>query len=72
LVHAARQWHEKFSKEIIKLSYKGTNVDPYVFTRLENGEFCILCIHVEDGIITSSERMMKNTIDGLNKMFKVK
>jgi hypothetical protein len=72
LVQAVRQWHGKFSEEIIKLGYKGNNVKPCVFTKLENFEFCILCIDVDDGIITGSERMMKDTIDGLNKVFKHK
>jgi hypothetical protein len=39
LVQAARQWRGKFSEEIIKFGYKDNNVN----------EFCILCIHVDDG-----------------------
>jgi hypothetical protein len=44
LVQAARQWHAKFSEEIIKLGSKGNNVDPCVFTKFENEEFHILHI----------------------------
>jgi hypothetical protein len=44
LVQAVRQWHAKFSEEIIKLGFKGNNVEPCVFTKFENEEFCILCI----------------------------
>jgi hypothetical protein len=70
LVQAARQWHAKFSEEIIKLGFKGNNVDPCVFTKFENEEFGILCINVDDGIITGSEKMMHKTVNDLNKVFK--
>jgi hypothetical protein len=48
------------------------NFGPCVFTKLKNDEFYILCIYVDDGIITGSQRIMKNTIYGLKKLFKVK
>jgi hypothetical protein len=44
LVQATRKSHVKFSEEIIKLGFKGNNVDPCVFTKFENEEFCILRI----------------------------
>jgi hypothetical protein len=72
LVQSARQWHVKFSEEIMKLGFKGNNVDPCVFTKFENEQFCILCIYVDDGIITGSEKMMHETVNDLNKVFKVK
>jgi hypothetical protein len=36
------------------------------------GQFCILCIYIDDRIITGNESMIRDVIDGLNKVFKVK
>jgi hypothetical protein len=43
-----------------------------VFHKQEGTEFCILCIYVDNGIITGSKRMMVEAIEGLNEVFKVK
>jgi Reverse transcriptase (RNA-dependent DNA polymerase) len=72
LVQAARQWHNKFEEIIVKQGFKGNNVEPCVFHKQEGTEFCVLCIYVDDGIITGSERMMIQAIEGLNQVFKVK
>ena len=70
LVQAARQWHERFSEEILKLGFQGNNVDPCLFYKKEEDEICILCIYVDDGIITGSEKLMEKTIKCLNVSIK--
>jgi hypothetical protein len=72
LVQAARQWHEKFSEEILNMGFKSNHIDPCIFFKEENGEFCILCIYVDDGIITGSIKLMEETVEKLNKVFKIK
>jgi Reverse transcriptase (RNA-dependent DNA polymerase) len=72
LVQAARQWYKKFEEIIVKQGFRGINVEPCVFHKQEGTEFCVLCIYVDDGIITGSERMMIQAIEGLNQVFKVK
>jgi hypothetical protein len=47
LVQAARQWHKKFSEEILKLGFMENNIDPCVFMKQEGMKFCILCIYVD-------------------------
>ena len=72
LVQAARQWHRKFEEVILQQGFIKNEIDPCAFLKREGSLFCILCIYVDDGIITGDEQMMKKVIDGLNKVFKVK
>jgi hypothetical protein len=72
LVQAARQWHDKFSEEIMNMGFKNNHIDTCVFYKEEGKEFCILCIYVDNGIITGSIKLMEETIKRLNKVFKVK
>jgi hypothetical protein len=48
------------------------NIDTCVFYKEKNKEFCIFCIYVDDGIITGSIKLMEETIERLNKVFKIK
>ena len=45
------------------------NIDPCVFMKQEGMKFCVLCIYVNDGILTGDLEMMQDTLEGL---FKVK
>ena len=69
LVQAARQWHKRFEEEIIKIGFLKNEVDPCVFMKQD---FCILCIYVNDGILTGSKRMMNEAIEGLKGVFSIK
>jgi len=72
LVHAARQWHKKFEEKILKLSFRKNEVDPCIFYKQEGTKFCLLCLYVDDSIITGDENLMNQTIRGLNQVFKLK
>jgi hypothetical protein len=54
------------------MGFKNNHIDPCVFFKEENEEFRILCIYVDDGIITGSIKLMEETIEKLNKVFKKK
>jgi hypothetical protein len=54
------------------MGFKNNHIDPCVFYKEENKEFCILCIYVDDGIITGSIKLMEETIERLNEFFKIK
>jgi Reverse transcriptase (RNA-dependent DNA polymerase) len=72
LVQAARQWNRKFEDEIVNLGFKKNNIDPCVFLRSESQGFCVLCIYVDDAIITGEEGLMEDTIQRLGKVFNIK
>jgi Reverse transcriptase (RNA-dependent DNA polymerase) len=72
LVQAARQWHKRFDKEIIKLGFKKNEIDPCVFFKQEGNKICILCIYVEDGIFARDEELMRDILEGLGKVFHMK
>jgi hypothetical protein len=72
LLQSARQWHENFSEKIIDLGFRINHIDPCVFYKEEGNNYCILCIYVDDRIITGSIKSINETIEKLNKVFKVK
>jgi hypothetical protein len=72
LVQAARQWHKKFEEEILKLRYLKNEVDPCIFLNIDKCKFCLLCIYVDNGILTGDVSMMDETIRGLEKVFNIK
>jgi Reverse transcriptase (RNA-dependent DNA polymerase) len=72
LVQAAREWNHKFTSELLNLGFKINNVDPCLFHMEYNGKFCIICLYVDDMIITGDVGLMVKTIEGLRKVFHVK
>jgi Reverse transcriptase (RNA-dependent DNA polymerase) len=72
LVQAARQWNKRFEEEVFKLGFKKNNVDPCLFFKQEGEPFCVICLYVDDMIITGDESLMKKIIEGLEKVFKLK
>ena len=54
------------------MDYKKNVVDPCMFFKQEGKSFCLLCLYVDDSIITGDENMMNKTIEGLNEVFKIK
>jgi hypothetical protein len=72
LVQAARQWWKKFNYEIIKLGFKGNNVDPCLFYKEENEEKYIITLYVDDSIIADEKRLIEETITSLERFLKSK
>jgi Reverse transcriptase (RNA-dependent DNA polymerase) len=72
LVQAAGQWNKRFEDEVFKLGFKKNNVDPCLFFKQEGDPFCVICLYVDDMIITGDEGMMNETIKGLEAAFKIK
>jgi hypothetical protein len=72
LVQAAREWNQKFNKEIVKLGYEINNVDPCLFCKREDKKFCLICLYVDDMIITGDMALMVKTVADLRKVFDVK
>jgi Reverse transcriptase (RNA-dependent DNA polymerase) len=70
LVQAAQQWNKRF--EVFKLGFRKNNVDPCLFFKQEGDPFCVICLYVDDMIITGDEVMMNETIKGLEAVFKIK
>jgi hypothetical protein len=56
----------------VKLGFEGNHINPCVFYMKNGDEFCLLCIYVDDRIITGLLKMMEETIEDLNKAFKIK
>ena len=56
---------QKFEEEIFNLGFKKNDIDPCVFYKVEKHVFCLICIYVNDAIITGEEWMMEDTIKNL-------
>jgi Reverse transcriptase (RNA-dependent DNA polymerase) len=71
-VQAAGQWNKQFKDEVFKIGFRKNNVDPCLFFKQEGDPFCVICLYVDDMIITGDEGMMNETIKGLEAAFKKK
>jgi Reverse transcriptase (RNA-dependent DNA polymerase) len=72
LVQAAMQWHTRFEEEIIKLGFERNEINPCLLFKQKGAKICILCIYADDAIVTGNEELMEMTINGIQKVFKVK
>jgi hypothetical protein len=72
LVQAARQWWKKFNSEILKLGFKGNNIDPCLYFKKEDGKKCIVTLYIDDSIIAGDENLIEETVKGLKNTFEVK
>jgi Reverse transcriptase (RNA-dependent DNA polymerase) len=72
LIQAAREWNRRFNSEMINLGFKINNVDPCLFYMEDKGKICIVCLYIDDMIITGDVRLMVKTVEGLRKVFEVK
>jgi Reverse transcriptase (RNA-dependent DNA polymerase) len=68
LVHAAREWNRRFNSEMINLGFKINNADPCLFYIKDKGKICILCLYVDDMIITGDVGLMVKTVEGLRNV----
>jgi len=57
IIQAARQWWKKFKQTLIKLDYKPSATDPYLFFRKNKGEetLTITCMWMMGGCIGPKE-----------------
>jgi hypothetical protein len=71
LVEAARLWYQNLSETLIRAGFKANHVDPCVFNRTNSkGTQCTICFHVDDLLITSSDRtMIDDVIKDLEKQY---
>jgi hypothetical protein len=72
LVEAARLWYEHLSATLIELGFRKSTADNCVFIRTtESGEECVICLHVDDLLITgSSDEIIDELVRGLEKRYK--
>jgi Reverse transcriptase (RNA-dependent DNA polymerase) len=71
LVQAVQQCNKKF-EEVFKLGFNVNNVDPCLLFKQEGTRFCVICLYVDDMIITGNEELMHEAVEGLKRAFKVK
>ncbi len=73
LVQAPKAWMETFIKQVEILGYKRSWTDPCLMTKSNRGEV-ILCmtIYADDCLIAGKEEDVEETIQGIEKIFKVK
>lgn len=73
LKQAPKQWHKKFDDVMISNGFKINKCDKCVYVKNTEDGYVILCLYVDDIIITgSSDRMVKSTKHMLNSRFDMK
>lgn len=74
LVQAARQWWKKFKMVIQSLGYRACEVDPCLFVKdnKQQQTKSFIVIYVDDGGIFSTDDNIKEVLNELGKIFKVK
>jgi hypothetical protein len=74
LVQAARQWWKKFKAVIESMGYKACDADPCLFVKnnTNSSTKSFIAIYVDDGGIFSTEDNIKEVLEELSKVFKVK
>ena len=73
LKQAPKQWHEKFDSVMMTNGFKINECDKCVYVKNTDDGYVILCLYVDDMLITgSNDRMIKSTKDMLNSRFDMK
>ncbi len=73
LVQAPKAWMTTFTKQLETLGYKRSWTDPCLMTKSNQGEvILIITIYVDDCLIAGKEEDVEETIQGIEKAFKVK
>jgi hypothetical protein len=74
LVQAARQWWKKITQVFGKLNFFPTQADPCLFVKQRKTEEppAFIILYVDDGGIIGSPTIIREVINALSKVFKVK
>jgi hypothetical protein len=74
LKQAARKWHQKICKVLTKCGLRQTEADKCVFTAYNKRDELVasVAIHVDDILITGTEKMRAAIKEALKKVFKIK
>jgi hypothetical protein len=52
-------WWKKFNSEILKIGFKGNNIDPCLYFKEEEGKKCIVTLYVDDSIIAGDANLIE-------------
>jgi len=58
LKQAGYEWQQNITGVLIKLGYKQSRQDPLVFSRHVSKKWIVMCLHVDDFFVVSSEKYM--------------
>ena len=73
LKQSSRLWNKKLLGSLINLQFTQSEADPCVYTRLSGGDYMILAIWVDDGLLAfSDKRAGQSVIDHLRNKYKMK
>ena len=70
---AARQWNEALDKHMKDQDFKSANADPCIYTRIDQDEYTIVAVYVDDIIVMSQDiQVIEKFKEKLKCEFKIK
>ena len=70
---AARQWNQRLDEYMVSQGFKSADADPCIYTRINENEYTVMAVYVDDIITLSKDMKSVNEIKcELKKVFEIK
>jgi hypothetical protein len=73
LKQASRVWNENIDNHLKTMGFMPADADPCMYTRGEGNDECIVCLYVEDMLMTSRDKVFIASVNtGIAEKFRIK